>query len=420
MAVARVAEAQVKAALRAFRVTAIVGPRQVGKTTLARGLEGPGQRDYVTLDDLTALEAARTDPQSFIAGLRTPVTIDEIQRAPQLLLALKRRVDEEPRKGAFLVTGSADPTALAGVRDTLAGRLALVPLGPLTWSERQGRADWNLLTAALDAAHPADLSRAIPGAAPVTVLADEVAMGGFPEPALQLEAGDRPAWYGQFVRTYVERDVPAFVRPDDVTAFLRFVRLAASATAGLLNMADLARDAGISHDTSRRWLSVMESTFLVHLLRPFWRNLRKRLVKSPKLHVNDSGLAMALLGLTSWQAAAPHGLVGPLVESWVHQHLQVYASAAGAAVTLHHFRTAAGLECDFVVERAGRLLPIEVKTAQTLSARDAAGVNGFLDLFPARDAPFGLLLYPGSATVMMGARVLAVPMSVALGGHTAG
>ena len=305
------------------------------------------------------------------------------------------------------------------MKETLAGRIALLDLYPLTWAERQGRADWNPLALALSCPDLRGLAQRLPVNAPATRLAEEVPLGGFPEPVLHLLPEDRPAWHAQYVRTYVERDVPAFVRPDDLSAFLRFVRLAVSATAGLLNMADLARDAGVSHDTARRWLSVLQSTYLVHLLRPFWRNLRKRLVKSPKLHVVDCGLTMAMLGLPSWPAAEPLGLVGPLVESWVHQHLQSFAASAGQPVSLHFFRTAAGLECDFLAESAGRLLPIEVKASHTLSGRDATGLTGMLGLLSEREAPFGLLLYPGTTTVPLNERVLAVPMAAFLAGADA-
>ena len=189
--VSRVAEASVRRALGAFRVVLIAGPRQAGKTTLAR-IVGGGRRPrrFVTLDDLGALAAAQDDPQGFIDGLPTPVTIDEVQRAPRLLLAIKRRVDDEPRRGGFLLTGSADPMAVRAVKDALAGRLSVLPLGPLTWSERARRPTWNPVTMLLRCRSPREVARRFP-ASEATRLDHEVVLGGFPEPALHLRARQR-------------------------------------------------------------------------------------------------------------------------------------------------------------------------------------------------------------------------------------
>ena len=240
------------------------------------------------------------------------------------------------------------------MKETLAGRIALLDLYPLTWAERQGRADWNPLALALSCPDLRGLAQRLPVNAPATRLAEEVPLGGFPEPVLHLLPEDRPAWHAQYVRTYVERDVPAFVRPDDLSAFLRFVRLAVSATAGLLNMADLARDAGVSHDTARRWLSVLQSTYLVHLLRPFWRNLRKRLVKSPKLHVVDCGLTMAMLGvakLAGRRAPGFGGASGRILGAPAPAELRGQRGPAGVAALLPDGRRA-GVRLSGRVRRA--------------------------------------------------------------------
>jgi uncharacterized protein len=415
----RSAEKQVISALQSFRVVAVVGPRQAGKTTLARIIgERKPLRTFVTLDDLGALAAARADPHGFIRGLRLPVTIDEVQRAPDLLVAIKREVDQSRTAGNFLLTGSADPHAVAAVRETLAGRMAMIPLRPLTWSERVAHPHWNPVPLLLDCRSARDAAALFPTSAPDTDLGEEVPLGGFPEPALHLRPDARSAWHDEFVRTYIERDVPLLVRPDDIAAFLRLVRVAASATGSLLNISDFARDAGVAHDTARRWLSVLQSTFLTDLLPPYWRNVRKRLVKTPKLHFVDTALAMSLLGLEDWNATVPLGLSGALTESWVHHHLRVHLATAGRRLSLHFFRSAAGEECDFVIESGRQLIPIEVKASSTVAERDARGVRAFRNLFP-REAPFGLILYPGSHAFPAAEGVLAVPMAAFLRGEGA-
>lgn len=410
---ARSACASLHRALGIFRVVFISGPRQTGKTTLVR--QAGGDRRFVTLDNLSMLASARSDPHTFIDSLPVPVTIDEVQRAPDLLLAVKQRVDEQAAPGAYLLTGSADPQAIATVRETLAGRMAMIPLLPLTWAERRGRPDWNPLDLMAEAESVRDVVAAL-GTGEPTSLGVEVLQGGFPEPVLHLpDPAARLAWHEQYIATYLERDVPAFVQVDQVATFLRFVRLAASSTAQILNASRLGRDLGVSHDTVRRWLSVLKSTYVGDQLEPYWRNVRKRLTKSPKLHLTDSGLAAALLGIDDWQQAERLNLAGPLTETWVHQHLRAFAATAARRTTLHHFRSHSGDECDFVVESARRLLPIEVKAARTPTPKDAAGLRTFLDLFP-DEAPFGLLLHAGPEVVPLADRVLAVPLSLFLAG----
>ncbi|MBI2931691.1 MAG: ATP-binding protein [Planctomycetes bacterium] len=415
MILRRSAEVPVRRALKTFRAVLIAGPRQAGKTTLAR-LVGEG-RQFVNLDDLSILSAARTDPQGFVRNLRVPVTIDEIQRVPDLLLPIKQVVDEHPQAGSFLLTGSADPLSMRGVHETLAGRLAVITLRPLTWAERSHRPEWNPLTTLSRCSTAAAVVKAFPATdVPQARLEREVPLGGFPEPVLRFDERQRAQWHEQFARLYLERDVPLFVRPDDIAGFLRFVRLVASISGGILNLAHLARDAQMSHDTARRWLSVLQSTFLAQTLRPYWRNVRKRLTKAPKLHFADTGLAAHLLGLRDWRQAEHLNLAGALTESWVHHHLDVFRACAEVRMDLHYFHTAAGDECDFVVE-ADRLIPIEVKTTQTPSPKDSAGLRVFLDLLP-RHAPFGVLLYPGTRVFPAADRVVAIPMSAFLCGTT--
>ncbi len=402
--------------LETFRVVCITGARQTGKTTLAKQFTQDQGRHYVTLDDLAALSAAKTDPQGFIAGLRPPVTIDEIQRSPELLLPIKSAVDNSEARGQFLLTGSSDPLAAQTVKETLAGRMAMVPLRPLTWAERLGRPDFNPLARLRLCQTPRQVADAFASDsyAP-TPLDQEVLLGGFPEPVLRLEAERRPGWHDEYLRTVLERELPLFVRLDDVAAFIRYVRLLAGTTGNLINLARLARDAGVSTDTSGRWLSILQSMFLAETLHPHWTNLKKRLTKCPKVHWTDTGMAAALLGVRDWDQAQRLGLSGPFTESWVHHHLRAFAADLGAAVALFFFRSTAGEECDALIAFGSILIPLEVKTSQTPTRRDASGLTAFLKLHPG-SAPFGILLYPGTRLIPLSAKVLAIPMSAFLAG----
>lgn len=398
--------------LREFPVTAVIGLRQVGKSTLVARARGP--RASVTLDDLGALAAARRDPEGFVAGLPRPVTIDEVQRAPELLLPIKRQVDRRPSPGQFLLTGSARIELRRGVSETLAGRAAFLRLRPMTWSEAAGRPLWNpvdRLFSCRTAAQAAGLwgtGGAFDG--------PRVLSGGLPVPLLRRRGGALGRWFEQYRLAYVMRDVPPLVQVDEVSAFVRFLALAAARTAQTTNTAALAHETGISADTGLRWGSVLEATFLADPVLPYWRNIGKRLVKSPKLHFGDAGLAAHMMGIRSWPDAVRQGTAGALAETLVAQHLLVHAETARTPTALFHYRTHAGAEVDFVLERGPRLLPVEVKLSATIRPSDVRGLESFLGDFR-REAPFGVVLFTGLGPVPLSRAVVALPLSTFLEGR---
>jgi predicted AAA+ superfamily ATPase len=389
-------------------VVAVVGARQVGKSTVVHALPG---RHYVTLDDLGALSAATADPQGFVERLPIPATIDEIQRVPELLLAIKAAVDRERRPGAFLITGSSRLDTLRGIKESLAGRVALLTLRPMTHLELSGAPDGDPIGRIFECADVkgvvSRLAAIVPGHVDVT---REVLAGGFPEPAIHLEARERGSWFREYRKSYVERDVPAVVRIDDVPAFLRFLTACAATTARLLNVTDLARDVGVSVDTARRWVGVLETTYVAERRTPFWRNVRKRLVKTPKLFVWDSGLAAHLLDVESWTNGMADSLAGPLLETWVHANLAAHAELVDPPARLHFYRTHAQAEVDFVLVRGRRMIGIEVKTISTVRPSDAKGIEELASQFP-RECPFGVVLYPGRLVLPLTAHAAAVPLA---------
>lgn len=407
----RALERPLLTALKQFRAVAVVGARQVGKSTLVRALPG---RHYVTLDDLGALAAAAADPRGFVERLPIPVTIDEIQRVPALLLAVKETVDRERRPGAFLITGSSRLDTLRGIRESLAGRVALLTLRPMTHLELSAAPDADPIGRLFECADVKTVVSRFSAITPGRLdPGREVLAGGFPEPALHLADRERHAWFREYRKSYVERDVPAVLRIDDVPAFIRFVTAGAATTAQLLNLTEIARDLGVSVDTARRWVGVLEATYVAERRAPFWRNVRKRLVKSPKLFLCDSGFAASLLDVADWEHAVHGSLAGPLLETWVHANLAAHADVADPPVRLHFYRTHGQAEVDFVLARGRRLVGIEVKSGSTVRPVDAKGIESLASQFP-RECAFGIVLYAGRSVLPLSEHAAAVPLATFL------
>ena len=406
----RLLEAPLRRCLDQFPAVVLEGARQVGKSTLARNLP----HAYVSLDDVQSLAEARRDPDRFVRGLSVPVTIDEAQRVPDLMLAVKAAIDRDRRPGSFLLTGSANLSFLRKARESLAGRAALLRVFPMTASELAGDAAWNPLER-LDACREAGEVLAAFRQGREFRIGEGVLAGGFPEPAHALPPAKRPGWFEAYRTLYVSRDVPELVRVEQMGDFLRLASLCAASTAQLVNLSRMARDVAVSVDTVRRWLNVLEATYLVERLQPYWRNTRSRLVRTPKLHVGDSGMAAHLLGVRDWADAGTRGVDGFLLETWVHQQLKAFAESPERQTGLYFFRSHGGPEVDLVMERGGRLIPVEVKRAATLRREDAAGLRAFLDL-AGKDAPFGILLHGGGEAVSLGDRIVALPLRAFLAG----
>lgn len=318
-------------------VVVLLGPRQSGKTTLCRAVFS--DLPYVDLEPLDRRRFAEEDPRGFLESVRDGAVIDEVQRVPELLSYLQEEVDRDPRPGRFVLTGSENLTVSASVGQSLAGRAAMLTLLPPSYDELRGFAD-----------APTDLFELL-------------VRGSFPRPYDRHL--DARAWIADYVTTYVERDVRALLAIGDLVAFRRFLGLVAGSTAREWNASRIASDAGITHPTASRWLSVLEASHLLMRLPPLVRNVRKRLVKAPKLHLLDSGLICHLLGIESAQQLEHHPLRGAVFESWVASEVQKALVHRGEAPRLSHYRDARGREVDLVVERGGRTRLVEVKSGAT-------------------------------------------------------
>jgi predicted AAA+ superfamily ATPase len=385
--------------LRAMPALVVTGARQAGKSTLVQQL-APGKRRYRTLDDLDVLDAANRDPEALLGGGEA-LTLDEVQRAPMLLHAVKRAIDQRRVAGRFLLTGSANLLMMRQVSESLAGRASYLTLWPMTRREQrgEGRAGlWDELLATPEAKW-LDLLASQPDTAE-----DWRALalrGGFPTPALELtRAPDRAIWFDGYVRTYLERDLQDLASIGSLPDFRRLMRAACLRIGQLTNQAELGRDVALPQPTVHRWLNLLETSYLLVRLPAYAVNRTKRLIKTPKVYWGDLGVALHLAGISHPEGAH--------LENLVLHDLLAWRDARLARVELGYWRTATGEEIDFVIESDDRLLPVEVKAAARPRLGDAAHLRSFRAEY-GKKARAGLLLHTGSTLDWLAPDVLAAP-----------
>lgn len=397
----------IERALRSHPVVVVIGGRQTGKTTLVRNLTGASDRSFETLDDLDALDLAQHRPDDLLArGAR--LTIDEVQRVPSLLLAVKRDVDRTRRVGRFLLTGSANLLLMRDVADSLSGRAIYLTLSPMTTGEKTGDGSvplWSQLFAARSLAAveriATELGRSIPQA-----WRREALRGGLPPAVRARTARDRTQWLDGYVQTYLERDLRDLAQVSSLPDFRRLMQLATHRIGNLVNQTDLGRDAGLAQATAHRYLNLLETSFQAFRLSSFAVNPSKRLVKAPKLYWRDVGMAAHLTGrrrTTDFEGA------GAFLENLVLVGLLAWRETTHPRPEIYYWRTVSGAEVDFVIELGSRLLPVEVKASARVTSSDARHVETFLDDHTDR-APWGVLLYDGDVPQRLTRRVIALPV----------
>jgi predicted AAA+ superfamily ATPase len=398
----RLVEAALQASLADTPVVLLQGPRQCGKTTLARCVAEPAGFGYLSFDDDNLVRAARADPLGFVTDLPARMVLDEVQRVPEIFTTLKLVVDRDRQPGRFLLTGSADVLLLPTLADSLAGRIEVIRLHPLAQVELRQQSAGFLQR----------LFRAEFGVVAATrmglALAELLVAGGFPA-ALTRQSPRRRAWYQAYVQTLVQRDVRDLARIAALDVVPRLLELAAGQTAHLFNVSELASPFGVSRPTVRDYLSLLERVFLVDILPPWHLRQINRLVKTPKLHLGDTGVASALLRVDAPALHANRALLGQLLETFVFQELRRQASGQPEPISFYHFRHRDDHEVDLVLEQGDSLAGVEVKASGTVRTEDFRGLRKLQEIAGDRFA-CGVVLYDGEVSLPFGPRLFALPI----------
>ncbi|MFZ4698309.1 MAG: ATP-binding protein [Phycisphaerales bacterium] len=405
----RLAEDSLAEALADTPVVIVHGPRQCGKTTLATRVGKRLGFEYVNLDDDAARRAAQDDPAGFVARLPERTIIDEMQRAPELFLPLKIEVDRRRVPGRFLLTGSANVLLLPKVADSLAGRMGSIRLHPMAQCEIERR-EPKFLRALMQGDFKIRSSPRLG-----EELASRIAAGGFPAALARSTPARRRQWYADYIDAMVQRDLRDISRIGSLRSIPKLLKLAASQTARLINVSDLAAPFQVSRPTIRDYVTLLERIFLVDELQPWHSNRLKRLVKTPKLHLADSGLACALLGITAAGLWQDRTMLGQLLETFVYGELRRQASGVSEPVEFSHYRDKDGAEVDIVIEHVGaRVSGVEVKASSTVHPTDFRGLRRLREATGKRFV-CGVVLYDGEMTVGFGDDMFAVPIAALWG-----
>ena len=396
----------VQAALHDTPVVFLQGPRQAGKTTLVQSLKEDGHSaTYYTFDDAAVLAAAQSDANGFISSLPSKVILDEVQRVPDLFRAIKRSVDAQRQPGRFLLTGSANALVLPKVSESLAGRMEVLSLSPFSQGEIESRREHFV-----DACFAKDFTAGNYRDSGWADLVERIVQGGYPEAITRSSSARRQAWFGSYITTILERDVRDIANVQGLRELPRLLRLAAARASGLLNFADLARDAGLPQTTLQRYWALFEATFLLRSLPAWTANLGTRLVKSPKVMLGDTGLLCYLLGLDVDRLKNDALMTGAVLEAFVGTELTKQITWSETRPALFHYRTHTQHEVDFVMENtSGHLVGIEVKKSASPSASDFKGLHHFREAVGKKFLR-GILLYTGSTSVAFGPNMHAVPV----------
>lgn len=385
-------------------VVLVHGPRQCGKTTLARTLGDAGGFSYLSFDDDVVRASAQTDPMGFVGDLPDKIVLDEIQRVPELFTALKAAVDRSRKPGRFILTGSANVLLVPKLADSLAGRMEILRLHPLSQAELHGRPPDFLDALFGEGFHGKPKPRLGPG------LAHRIAAGGYPAALARPASRRRATWYRDYIETLVQRDVRDLARVNSLDALPRLLTLAAGQTAQLLNVSDLAAPFQLSRPTIRDYITLLSRVFLLEEIPPWHTNRLSRLIKTPKLHLGDTGLACALLGVDGDALAADRPMMGPLLETFILQELRKQASWHEDPIAFHHFRDKEGTEVDIVLEGSRqRVAGVEIKASATVTSADFKGLRK-LQAGAGKRFAAGVVLYDGEITAPFGDQLFAVPI----------
>ena len=401
----RFSDARLLESLQDSPVTLIHGPRQCGKTTLARTVGSANGYRYLSFDDPVARQSATEDPMGFATGLPDRVVLDEAQRVPELFSVLKLIVDRERRAGRFVLTGSTNVLLIPTLSDSLAGRMQILRLHPLSQCECDPAVSRGFVDALLGNRFRVGQSDRLGDE-----LAERIAAGGYPAALLRRASSRKSAWYRDFAETIVQRDAADISRIRSLDILPRLLAVSARETASLLNVSRLASSFQLSATTVGEYLALLERLFLVERVPPYRQSRTARAVKTPKLHLGDSGLACALLRLDAEGLRADRSRLGHLLETFVFQELRRQASWRQEPLAFFHFRDRDGAEVDIVIEKSVReIVGVEVKASATVTGKDFRGLRALRES-AGNDFVCGVVLYDGELSLPFGDRLHAVPI----------
>lgn len=392
-------------ALKDMPVVVITGMRQTGKTTFLQKQPGLDHRHYVTFDDFSQLEAAKLDPDRFVNS-HEPLTIDEAQKCPEILIAIKKAVDKRRIPGQFLLSGSANFAVLKGISESLAGRSVYFTLHPFSRREiAQQTGKKPFIQEFFETQEVPKTERLQP------IKPEEILMGGMPSVALH-QVKNRSLWFKGYEQTYLERDVREISQIGNIIAFRNLLHLTALRTGQLLNPSGLGRDAKMNVATTSRHLSLLEASFIIYRLNPYLRNRASRLIKSPKIYMSDSGLGSYLAGVGPVTFPSDGPLTGALFETYVAQNLLGIMDARWPEARLYFWSVQGRHEVDFVIEAGSSCMALEIKSGARWETRELSGLKAFLSVTPHCRA--AILGYNGSDAVRLGDKMWAIPLSLIL------